>query len=459
MRAIYENATVTVAAAVASSVRDGFLHPRNELTFSLSMFGYGTKDYYTSFKLPFRCPGGARGHVTVRGDIYIHNVSDPICKRAWTLQESLLSPRLLIYSTTQLLWRCRTVCETMGGFLTWYHFKRAFPVLELSSPAPIETLGTAARHPPIFEMYYFGNDVYNLQDIGPQHEWYSDSARRLLVSDIEIKWMEVVGQFTSRKLSNDTDKMPALAGIAEKFQIASGFEYCAGLWRQGMLAGLSWRRNLYASSTRNNTTIFDEGPLKWRAPSWSWASVEGPVSYETHNAHWSSMQKHAHVHDVFVDHLPGHAPFGQLWWGEVTIEGWLRRVAIEDITDGDWPNRLGRRADLRFADVFLREPAGAGAPDVDGAPRCGTALLDDSIEAVPYHWSHPHGMTEVFCLTLFSSSRWTSNNRRHRTHGLLLTKYPIGDYLRIGWFDSLACNAEEFNCWFKDVKPTIIKLQ
>ncbi|KAM7210917.1 HET domain containing protein [Rhypophila decipiens] len=81
MAQTYRNATITISAATASSVHDGFLQTRRP-----------KPSKCPRFKLPF-----------LQERIPYNACADPINQRAWTLQERLLSQRLLIYSTHTLV--------------------------------------------------------------------------------------------------------------------------------------------------------------------------------------------------------------------------------------------------------------------------------------------------------------------------------------------------------------------
>lgn len=186
------------------------------------------------------------------------NKSSPWMARGWTLQEWLLSPRVL-HCGSERVWDC---------YQTWHS----------------ETSPGQARH--------FGalNETGAAQDILAAHI-FTRMARidpTILQSGLDTHWARLVEEFTSRTLSREMDKMPAIAGLATKFMEhshakAPGAKYLAGLWdykginpfgghtypTSQLPLGLLWRR----SSVEHMRS-----PAAYRAPSWSWAALDGPVS-------------------------------------------------------------------------------------------------------------------------------------------------------------------------------------
>lgn len=83
-----------------------------------------------------------------------------------------------------------------------------------------------------------------------------------------LTWGYIVKEFTRREISEDKDRLPALAGLAEKFRDVTGFEYLAGIWRQELPGALLWVRS---------GDDYLRSPEDRRVPPWSWASLEGGV--------------------------------------------------------------------------------------------------------------------------------------------------------------------------------------
>ena len=83
-----------------------------------------------------------------------------------------------------------------------------------------------------------------------------------------ILWCDIVQEFTRRKITKDTDRLPALAALAEQYREVTGKQYLAGMWLEDLPTTLLWRpRGKF------------ESPTTYCAPSWSWASIEGPVRF------------------------------------------------------------------------------------------------------------------------------------------------------------------------------------
>ncbi|KAH6680747.1 hypothetical protein B0J14DRAFT_579283 [Halenospora varia] len=61
-------------------------------------------------------------------------------------------------------------------------------------------------------------------------------------------WHIIVEEYTGRMLTEESDKLPALGGLAAIYQFTTQDQYLFGLWRDSLVAGLLWfqRHLLYA---------------------------------------------------------------------------------------------------------------------------------------------------------------------------------------------------------------------
>jgi hypothetical protein len=96
--------------------------------------------------------------------------------------------------------------------------------------------------------------------------------------------------YTSQKLTRDNDKLPALSGLARSIAEYTGDTYCAGIWKSHIIMGLYWEVKNYGPiplcthpehtaqlPTPQKSEVIH--PASYRAPSWSWASIDAEISF------------------------------------------------------------------------------------------------------------------------------------------------------------------------------------
>jgi hypothetical protein len=173
------------------------------------------------------------------GEYSAHN---PLRTRAWTLQERALSSRGIHFSANMMLWEC---CTT-----------KASSEIPWESPEP----------PDDFRPWPIRNTPTESIEVGGP----------VLLRD---RWYELIEDFSSRFLSHETDKLPSLSGLASTFAEPFG-QYLAGIWYANMPSDLLWKTTLEINSSLHSA-FQPRRPMSYRAPSWSWASVDSLVSYES----------------------------------------------------------------------------------------------------------------------------------------------------------------------------------
>jgi len=104
-------------------------------------------------------------------------------------------------------------------------------------------------------------------------------------------WRQLVQNYTLRDLTYPDDRFPALSGVASEIQKRIDDIYIAGLWRDDLHRGLVWE-------------VHRSGPAaKYRAPSWSWASIDGRVLFkEKGNSHPIESRVNHHHDAMFLSH-------------------------------------------------------------------------------------------------------------------------------------------------------------
>jgi hypothetical protein len=215
MAKIYENSYVAIMASRAKSVEEGFLHPRSH---------FGADGRSPGFRLQYETKNGRRGSVVLVEESSSQTYADPLSLRAWAYQEFILSPRILDYGELRTTWICWADINPTDGFL--------------STPTS-----------------YWSRQRFQ-QIISPSIKANSVSPRQL--------WSTLVLCYMRSSITDPYDRLPALAGIAERLNTIMKDEYIAGCWKSNIWLDLLWWHEDGRSRTR---------PARYFAPSWSWASI------------------------------------------------------------------------------------------------------------------------------------------------------------------------------------------
>jgi hypothetical protein len=270
MTQYYKNAVLTIAADVAGGDREGFLTSERRLS---------------TFDPDLNHPQENQDHLYIRPVAFCPDFSldTPLSKRAWTLQEDILSLRTLHYTEEQLVWECQACKYTEG---------------DTSERGILGNYG-------IFTLKRFF--------FTPGHE-VEDAQRKLCTFDpfdVTSRWYRLVESFMWRKMTFENDALPAISAIAREIQKLSGHTYVAGIWIED-LRGLLWSTSGYSIATK-----------EYRAPSWSLASSDvispdGGLIYKTKPI--KNVECHANILDYHIATVDDD-PFGRLKSGHLRIQG------------------------------------------------------------------------------------------------------------------------------------------
>jgi hypothetical protein len=88
-------------------------------------------------------------------------------------------------------------------------------------------------------------------------------------------WETIIQTYSKRALTKPSDRLPALAGVAARYSMAtpnpeSPGRYLCGLWERDLVFLLCWRAV---------ANPLPRGEASEPMPTWSWAAVPGPVTY------------------------------------------------------------------------------------------------------------------------------------------------------------------------------------
>ncbi|ETS87765.1 hypothetical protein PFICI_01593 [Pestalotiopsis fici W106-1] len=238
MHRVYSRAALTIGSLSASTVDDPLLTNRSDrhhvavpIQWPFTTGPYASDEPYRLYMLPY----------FAYSDDSLSNT--PLSSRAWTFQERTLSARFLHFGPELTHWECRK--SSMN-----------------------EDQAVESSHSP-YGLAFF-NTVYEGQEL---------TKVRLLDG-----WATAIAEYTKRRLTVSGDKLPALAGVARVYgeqQKLGG--YIAGLWEEQFPKHLLWQAD-------HSGGIEHRRVEPYRAPTWSWVSIDGPVVNPAIQRAFSGMQ-------------------------------------------------------------------------------------------------------------------------------------------------------------------------
>jgi len=129
-------------------------------------------------------------------------------------------------------------------------------------------------------------------------------------------WAAIVSAYTVRQVSYYQDKLTALAGVAQAFASLPVGSYHAGVWGGEVMARLLlWQSRDCLPR-----------PREYMAPTWSWASCEGRISYENEtDQRWFNVEV---VEARTILHNKS-LPYDRVADGSLTLRAHVRRGRFE----------------------------------------------------------------------------------------------------------------------------------
>lgn len=293
MDEVYLNSSLTIAAidAVDGTGRDGILVPRS------------SNRHDNTFR--------PEGQLDSRG---------------WTMQERLLSRRILSFTHSGIYWDCRrwscsesSPCGIPGGSeveSSW---------VESQS----QRQGPARRRLP---------EVLD----------WTDRSR----GDLGDVWHELVQNYTCRNLTFAEDRLVAFQGVASFYEKCTGTKVVVGLRRGLIILDLLWKRSEPGNKCQR------------RVPSWSWGAVDGSVDFPAAEWHLANVNVvECAVRNIGKGEFEGELKLRGtlipivLREGKIHFVPWSRgswkRASVENgrYEPGGWPSDKGHRGMEHWRDI------------------------------------------------------------------------------------------------------------
>ncbi|KAI0006971.1 HET-domain-containing protein [Xylariaceae sp. FL0662B] len=237
MAQVYRNAALTVIAGRSADSREGFLPNR-------------LVQAAPPCSLPF---GGKDEAGRDIGDVFVSlprsQKHGPVELRGWCFQEMLLSSRMLTYAAEQICFSCPRSTRWEDGTLTAHDSYQLRAKLFRSLPDSTD----------------------------------ADQRQQLRIQTLQLWYKDIFDNYTSRELTNPHDIFAAISSVAQLARKTIDSRYLAGLWETDIIRGLLWYTffsifpRAAAGPRPKRPAIGNKRVI--RAPSWSWASVQGKVYY------------------------------------------------------------------------------------------------------------------------------------------------------------------------------------
>lgn len=185
--------------------------------------------------------------------------SSPLNFRGWTLQERLLSRRLLHIGINQVFLECSSSLTSERGLFEKEEYRTVLP-----------TFGTFLSLPKFAE---FRTQVEETPEKASQES-------------ILQRWYELVMEYGPRKLTEEGDRLMAFDGLRMLFQSSMRCKYFYGVWEADICNGLLWfigthGFNAHAKSSLDPQSInlFEEGSSIGTSSGGSYSDLPQRSSY------------------------------------------------------------------------------------------------------------------------------------------------------------------------------------
>lgn len=222
---IYRQSVCTIAALAAQNSHEGCFTKRNPLFYRhCRILGDSEKGVYVL--------GATTPKMWVTGG---YGQPCKLNKRGWVVQERLLSPRTLYFGPRSIGWEC-IECEAT----------ETEPDEQNSFSGQVDTLR------PKRTFAFLGRYISK-----------STSVSSAEFITFRNAWWTIVSTYTGCDLTFPSDKLAAITGMIRVIESITGLTNVSGHWKEFLLQDILWK-----------AWISGKRAASYRAPSWSWASMD-----------------------------------------------------------------------------------------------------------------------------------------------------------------------------------------
>ncbi|CAH0051072.1 unnamed protein product [Clonostachys solani] len=265
-------------------------------------------------------------------------VDEPLIQTAKGFQERLLTPRMIHFGSSFVYWECHgSICNEL------------YPYGILCEP--FRYTSVEGQKPVTVSPKYIA--AYPTR-VPPRPAWKPLLTSRLfhhLVGDVKIdtlnRWWQLLEAYTKCIISAPGERLTCIESAAMGMKALLKEQGCddtylAGIWKETLPASLLWTPQ--SSGTRLTS---------YRAPSWSWAAVDGGIDYE-----YGRMREFNNSLLCELVDANCHEETGLVAGGHLTLRGKLvsGRFFEKPVWWADLPHILQIKTETQMSIVGLSDP-------------------------------------------------------------------------------------------------------
>jgi hypothetical protein len=357
-----------------------------------------------------------------------------LMQRAWVIQETTLSNRMITFTDEGLMWQCNWTAATED-----FPLQMSDCLVGWKTALPFWTMIDVAT-------------VIRVPELCRELKRIPGSALDGTVQESEFptlieRWYRTLHAYRRARLTfPEKDIFPAIDGIAHLLSSRMRDPYQHGVFSRSLIEGLIWSaKERYGYDPCRNTNIPG-------IPSWHWASYEGGVDFSScEYLYRKERENHSCV-----------APFVYMFMADDCTT--LAELHAQDL----WPDLLCIGKLLAIDQASSREIfTGVEHPYFSSPePKLAGSEGRLSVELDTDEWRQSLEVEYTFLPILWtyytprSRSRYREESKVDRhVQGLVLRKSGHGRYMRVGIGEGPNCEQGEMMEMYKNEKPELIILE
>jgi Heterokaryon incompatibility protein (HET) len=308
---IYEHAHVTLSASAASNGDMGLFAPLQ---------------HSEIVKLPCDADDPSKGDMYFTPqDISFNEVrKSPLNSRGWVLQERVLSRRTVFFAATQVYWEC--CMEYLAEDKSRHN-----SVGDASQEGGL--MRQAVRKYTKRTRSNIPGDPHQYLDVAQEHYLPRSYGAAYMLQNC---WRDLVTRYSQCGLTVPDDKLSALSGLATRIQTATTIHYqfghffdiVDGSYSIEAVQSLLWTPSRVPLTTRATR----------RAPSWSWAALNGPLEFLLDELEISRLE--VKPDDLKILSIVQNQPSQSSQQSYLSVSGFVKAASRCDIAHDPPPIKL-----------------------------------------------------------------------------------------------------------------------